>query len=175
MIELSWVAETLRGAGYEVADAADGAVDAVTVDTRKGCSGALFVALPGSRSDGHAFIEDAVTKGASALLVSRERAEEAMKLSSGKPVFAVPDTLAALQALAAAYRQRVDPRVVAVTGTTGKTGTKDFIASILGTRFDVHATPGNLNNHIGLPLTILGMEGGKRCWLRRWVRTTRTR
>lgn len=161
MIELSWVAETLRGAGYEIAETADGAVDAVTVDTRKGCSGALFVALPGSRSDGHAFIEDAVSRGASALLVSRERAEEAVRLSSGRPVFAVPDTLAALQALAAAYRRRVDPRVVAVTGTTGKTGTKDFIASILGTRFNVHATPGNLNNHIGLPLTVLGMEGGE--------------
>ncbi len=73
----------------------------------------------------------------------------------------MPDTLAALQEIAAAYRRRVDPRVVAVTGTTGKTGTKDFVASILGRRFNVHSTPGNLNNHIGLPLTILGMEGGE--------------
>jgi UDP-N-acetylmuramoyl-tripeptide--D-alanyl-D-alanine ligase len=76
-------------------------------------------------------------------------------------VFDVPDTLAGLQAVAAAYRALVNPRVVAVTGSTGKTGTKDFIASVLSRRFEVHATPGNLNNHIGLPLTILGMGGSE--------------
>jgi UDP-N-acetylmuramoyl-tripeptide--D-alanyl-D-alanine ligase len=155
------VAESLREAGYEGAGAPDGSVDSVTVDTRKGCSGALFVALSGIRSDGHDFLEEAVAQGAAALLVSREREEAAGAVSAGKPVFAVPDTLAALQALAASYRRRVNPRVVAVTGTTGKTGTKDFIASILEERFTVHATPGNLNNHIGLPLTILGMKGGE--------------
>ena len=139
----------------------DGSIAAVSVDTRKGCEGALFVALQGGRSDGHDFLEDAVKQGAAALLVSMEHAGEAETVSAGKPVFAVPDTLAALQELAAAYRRRVSPRVVAVTGTTGKTGTKDFIASILTERFTVHATPGNLNNHIGLPLTILGMDGSE--------------
>jgi UDP-N-acetylmuramoyl-tripeptide--D-alanyl-D-alanine ligase len=155
------VAESLREAGCEGEHAPDGFIEAVTVDTRKGCRGALFVALQGSRSDGHDFLEDAVAKGVAALLVSKEYAVVAGEISTGRPVFAVPDTLAALQALAAAYRRRVNPRVVAVTGTTGKTGTKDFIASILAERFTVHATPGNLNNHIGLPLTILGMEGGE--------------
>ncbi|HER44113.1 MAG TPA: UDP-N-acetylmuramoyl-tripeptide--D-alanyl-D-alanine ligase [Candidatus Eisenbacteria bacterium] len=134
-------------------------MEAVSVDTRNGCAGALFVALRGDRSDGHDYLEEAVSKGAAALLVSRERSLDAKRVSAGKPVFAAPDTLAALQELAAAYRRRVDPRVVAVTGTTGKTGTKDFISSILEKRYAVHATPGNLNNHIGLPLTILGMGG----------------
>jgi UDP-N-acetylmuramoyl-tripeptide--D-alanyl-D-alanine ligase len=73
----------------------------------------------------------------------------------------VKDTLAGLQALAAAYRALVHPRVIAVTGSSGKTGTKDLIAAIVAKRFAVHATPGNLNNHIGLPLTILGMEGSE--------------
>jgi UDP-N-acetylmuramoyl-tripeptide--D-alanyl-D-alanine ligase len=153
------VAEALREVGYEGACVPDGSVDSVTVDTRKGCSGALFVALGGDRSDGHDFLEEAIAQGAAALLVSREHAGDADAISAGRPVFAVPDTLAGLQALAAAYRRRVNPRVVAVTGTTGKTGTKDFIASILEERFTVHSTPGNLNNHIGLPLTILGMKG----------------
>ena len=155
------MAESLREAGFEGEHAPDGSIEAVTVDTRKGCTGALFVALQGSRSDGHDFLEDAIAQGAAALLVSQEHAGAAGEVSAGKPVFAVPDTLAALQALAEAYRNRVNPRVVAVTGTTGKTETKDFIASILAERFTVHATPGNLNNHIGLPLTIFGMAGGE--------------
>ncbi len=155
------MAESLRAAGYEGSDAPKGLVDSVIVDTRKECAGALFVALGGARFDGHDFLEDAVAQGAAALLVSRQREEDAVSVSSGRPVFAVPDTLAALQALAAAYRRKVNPHVVAVTGTTGKTGTKDFIASILEKRYTVHSTPGNLNNHIGLPLTILGMKGGE--------------
>ncbi len=76
-------------------------------------------------------------------------------------MFDVGDTLAGLQALAAAYRALVNPRVIAVTGSSGKTGTKDLIAAIVAKRFSVHATPGNLNNHIGLPLTILGMDGSE--------------
>ena len=155
------MAESLRESGYEGKHTPDGFIEAVTVDTRNGCRGALFVALQGTRFDGHDFLEEAIGRGADALLVSQEHAGEAGAVSAGKPIFAVPDTLAALQALAAAYRSRVNPRVVAVTGSTGKTGTKDFIASILAERFSVHATPGNLNNHIGLPLTILGMEGGE--------------
>lgn len=136
-------------------------MDGVTIDTRERCERALFVALRGNRSDGHDYLGEAVACGAGAFLVSIDRKEDATAVSRGKPVFAVPDTLEALQALAAAYRERVNPRVVAVTGSTGKTGTKDFIASILMQRFNVHATPGNLNNHIGLPLTVLGMEGGE--------------
>lgn len=82
-------------------------------------------------------------------------------LTESVPVFDVPDTVAAIQAVASRYRALVDPKVVAVTGSSGKTETKNLIASVLSKRFRVHATPGNLNNHIGLPLTLFGMEGGE--------------
>lgn len=155
------MADSLRGAGYSVCSPHDGWIAGVTIDTRRRCEDSLFVALKGSRSDGHDYLAEAVERGAAALLVSEDREEEATALSGEKPVFAVPDPLLALQALAASYRKLVNPRVMAVTGSTGKTGTKDFIASILSLRFGVHATPGNLNNHIGLPLTLLGMEGAE--------------
>jgi len=117
--------------------------------------------LEGSHADGHNFLQEAVEDGAAALLVSREHRDAAVSVARGIPVFDVTDTLTGLQTLAASYRTLVNPRVVAVTGSTGKTGTKDFIASILSSRFHVHATPGNLNNHIGLPLTLLGMGGSE--------------
>lgn len=153
------MADSLKPAGYGGGDPGGGFIDGVSIDTRTGCSGALFVALNGEHDDGHVFLRDAVGKGAAALLVAQERLSDAREAAGDLPVFGVRDTLAGLQALAAAYRDRVSPRVVAITGSTGKTGTKDIIASIVACRFRVHATPGNLNNHIGLPLTMLGMEG----------------
>jgi UDP-N-acetylmuramoyl-tripeptide--D-alanyl-D-alanine ligase len=159
--ELRWVAEALERAGYRGGDPGEGSLVGVSTDTRKGCDRMLFVALKGDGADGHAFLKEAIAKGAAALLVSSSRRSASVRLARSIPVFDVPDTLLGLQTLAAAYRERVNPRVIAVTGSTGKTGTKDFIASILAQRLRVHATPGNLNNHIGLPLTLLGMEGGE--------------
>ncbi|UCF06683.1 MAG: UDP-N-acetylmuramoyl-tripeptide--D-alanyl-D-alanine ligase [bacterium] len=158
-VELRWIAEALKNVGEDVDDPGEGCVEGVSIDTRSGCAGALFVALKGECSDGHSYLTEAVERGAAALLVSRKRRSEAESAAGGLPVFSVGETLLGLQALAASYRERVGPRVVAVTGSTGKTGTKDMIAGILARRFKVHATPGNLNNHIGLPLTLLGMEG----------------
>jgi UDP-N-acetylmuramoyl-tripeptide--D-alanyl-D-alanine ligase len=136
-------------------------IEGVSIDTRTSCCRCLFVALEGGASDGHRYLADAIAKGAAGLLVTYAHRDEAASAAGSVPVFAVRDTLAGLQAIAAAYRARVDPRVIAVTGSTGKTGTKNFITAVLSRRFRVHATPGNLNNHIGLPLTILGMEGGE--------------
>jgi UDP-N-acetylmuramoyl-tripeptide--D-alanyl-D-alanine ligase len=133
----------------------------VSIDTRAECEHRLFVALKGASADGHDFIREAVLKGAAALLVSSEHKRDEAECAGGLPVFHVPDTLRGLQALAAAYRALVNPRVIAITGSTGKTGTKEFIAAVAARRFRVMATPGNLNNHIGLPLTILGMEGSE--------------
>jgi UDP-N-acetylmuramoyl-tripeptide--D-alanyl-D-alanine ligase len=158
--DLVWVAGALRRAGYRGPDPHAGAVTRVSIDTRADCSGALFVALAGANADGHEYLREAIERGAVALLVARSRLDEAVAEAGNTPVFDVPDTLAGLQAIASAWRERVNPRVIAVTGSTGKTGTKDFAAAILARRFAVHATPGNLNNHIGLPLTILGMEDG---------------
>jgi UDP-N-acetylmuramoyl-tripeptide--D-alanyl-D-alanine ligase len=157
---LRWIAETLGAVGYLGGDPGAGVVEGVSIDTRNSCERCLFVALEGGVSDGHRYISDAISKGAAGLLVSYAHRDEAAAAGS-VPVFAVRDTLAGLQTLASAYRTRVNPRVIAVTGSTGKTGTKDFITAILSRRFRVHATPGNLNNHIGLPLTILGMEGSE--------------
>jgi len=158
---MRWVADALRNAGYRGGDPGEGWIEGVSIDTRAACEHRLFVALKGEHADGHDFLKEAVWKGASALLVSADRKRETVKFAETTAVFAVPDTLAGLQALASAYRATVNPRVIAVTGSTGKTGTKDLIAAIIARRFSVHATPGNLNNHIGLPLTILGMEGGE--------------
>ncbi|MDD4856983.1 MAG: UDP-N-acetylmuramoyl-tripeptide--D-alanyl-D-alanine ligase [Candidatus Krumholzibacteria bacterium] len=136
-------------------------MEGVSIDTRSGCEHRLFIALKGASADGHDFLREAVQKGAAALLVSSGHKREATDLAGALPVFDVPDTLRALQALAAAYRALVNPRVIAITGSTGKTGTKEYLAAIVARRYRVMATPGNLNNHIGLPLTILGMEGSE--------------
>ncbi len=155
------MAEALAAAGYHGGDPGAGAIEGVSIDTREACERRLFVALKGASADGHDYLGAAVERGVAALLVSSSRKAEASRIAGDIRVFDVPDTLAGLQALAAAYRALVNPRVIAVTGSSGKTGTKDLIAAVVGKRFGVHATPGNLNNHIGLPLTILGMEGSE--------------
>ncbi|HUV35679.1 MAG TPA: UDP-N-acetylmuramoyl-tripeptide--D-alanyl-D-alanine ligase [Patescibacteria group bacterium] len=155
------MAKALRSAGFRDDGPVDGFIEGVSIDTRSGCAGALFVALPGTHGDGHEFLGSAVEQGAVALLVSIERIEDAHAVAGGIPVLGVPDPLEGLQAIAAAYRDLVDPIVIAVTGSTGKTATKELIAAVVSSRFTVHATPGNLNNHIGLPLTLLGMEGNE--------------
>jgi UDP-N-acetylmuramoyl-tripeptide--D-alanyl-D-alanine ligase len=134
---------------------ADVALDGVSSDTRNISPGQLFVALKGERFDAHDFLADAKKLGAVAVLVS-----SADKLPAGFPAVVVADTRLALGRLAAVWRARYDIPVLAVTGSNGKTTTKEMIASILKTRFDdsVLATRGNLNNDIGLPLTLLGLN-----------------
>lgn len=134
-------------------------VRGVSTDTRSVGVAQLFVALAGERFDAHDFLVDAVTRGASALLVSRESA-----VPSGVPAIVVSDTRLALGALAAAWRRSFDLPLIAVTGSNGKTTTKEMIASILKAAFGdaVLATRGNLNNDIGLPLTLLGLDASHR-------------
>jgi UDP-N-acetylmuramoyl-tripeptide--D-alanyl-D-alanine ligase len=120
----------------------------------------LFVALRGENGDGHDHIAAAVSGGAAALMVGEGRGAAARKAAPGLPVFEVKDTLAGLQALAGAWRDRVDPRVVAITGSSGKTTVKEMVTAVLSMKYRVHATTGNLNNHIGVPLTILSMPEG---------------
>ena len=155
------IADLLSDAGCDTTGDLDGSIERISIDTRGECRNALFVAFMGEDRDGHAYLAEAVERGAVALLVSKRYEKKAIDMDKVHALFTTEDTLAAIQTLAASYRAQVNPRVVAVTGSTGKTGTKDFIASILSKRFNVHSTPGNLNNHIGLPLTLLGMEGGE--------------
>ncbi len=133
-------------------------ITAVSTDTRSLGPGALYVALSGERFDGHDFLDEAARKGAVAALVHRHDPEAWKRF--GGAVIRVADSLAGLQGLAAAYRALLDPLVTAVTGSNGKTSTKDMIARILAQGGAVSATRGNFNNHIGLPLSMLEMEPG---------------
>lgn len=139
--------------GSLVAGRGDACIDGgVSTDTRTLSPGSLFFALAGENFDAHDLLPKAVEAGASALVVSR--IPEGMDLG-GVAVIGVPDTLRALQRLAAWYRGELDVVVVGITGSNGKTSTKDFTAAVLSQRYQVHATRGNLNNHIGVPLTVL--------------------
>jgi len=127
-----------------------GSVGSWSIDTRtQGGEDPLYVALRGEVHDGHDFVMDAAARGATAVLVDREVA------GCGVPQFRVWDTLAALQDLARRARLRLTGTVVGVTGSAGKTTTKETIAALLGGWFRVGKNEGNLNNHIGLPLSIL--------------------
>jgi UDP-N-acetylmuramoyl-tripeptide--D-alanyl-D-alanine ligase len=123
----------------------------VSTDTRTILPGNLFVPLVGERFDGHDYVAQALASGAGAALWQTERAEAPQQ---ARLIF-VRDNLQALQALANAWRRELGLKVVAITGSNGKTTTKDIVAELLNTTYRVHKTPGNLNNHIGLPLTIL--------------------
>jgi UDP-N-acetylmuramoyl-tripeptide--D-alanyl-D-alanine ligase len=125
----------------------------ITTDTRKIGKGDVFLALKGERFDGHDYLRDAVRDGASALIVSR-----VPKLNTlGVPIYEVNDTLVALGALANYWRRAWGKTIIGVAGSNGKTSTKDLLRASLGQSFTVHATTGNLNNRIGVPLTLLAL------------------
>jgi len=122
-----------------------------SVDTRTLQTGDIFFALRGPNHDGHDHVATALERGAAAVVVDRVLAVRGTQI-------VVPDTLLALQQLAVWARERWGGKVVAVTGSAGKTTTKDVIAHLLSARFDTDKTNGNLNNHIGLPLSILRLR-----------------
>jgi UDP-N-acetylmuramoyl-tripeptide--D-alanyl-D-alanine ligase len=125
----------------------DARFDHVSTDTRKVCKGDLFVALKGEHFDGADFVVDAATKGAVAAIVER-------RVESSIPLLVVKDARIALGKLAAFWLGRFDIPIVAVTGSNGKTTTKEMLAAILREKGEVLATQGNLNNDIGVPLTL---------------------
>ena len=130
-------------------------VHSVSTDSRSIKEGDLFIALKGDSFNGHDFVQEAFTDGAVAVMV-----EEGVDLNvnSNTPVIVVRDTLSGLQEFAKNYRKSLNLTGVGITGSNGKTSTKDFIYSVLSERFSVSATAGNYNNHIGLPLTVLEAE-----------------
>jgi UDP-N-acetylmuramoyl-tripeptide--D-alanyl-D-alanine ligase len=137
----------------------------VTTDSRAVAPGDLFVALRGERFDGHAFVAEALDKGAVAAMVAGAEAARRGAQWAGIPLLVVEDTRLGLGALAGFWRARFPGRIVAVTGSNGKTTVKEMIAGILraqtGDAGQVAVTPGNLNNDIGMPLTLLGMGAGQ--------------
>jgi len=133
-------------------------VDRLHTDTRTLAAGDCFVALHGDRFDGHTFVPQAKNHGAVAALVSNPI--PAADVPEGLGLVEVRNTLEALQRFAANYRQLLSVRTIGVTGSSGKTSTKELIASVLRTRFKTKATEGNLNNHIGVPLTLIRLDEG---------------
>ncbi len=129
-------------------------VRGAVIDSREVEPGMLFVALPGSNTDGRLYVKEAEMRGAAGVLTARNGAVEETTL----PLFQVDDPLSALQNLATAYRKRFTVPVIAVTGSNGKTTTKEMIAALLSDRYTVAKSRGNLNNHLGLPLSILNWD-----------------
>jgi len=136
-------------------DGPDGGFGGVSIDSRTLEPGDLFVAIRGERFDGHDFAEAAAGRGACAVAVSRD-------VPVAVPRIVVDDTLAALTAAAAAWRRRFDIPLVGVGGSNGKTTTKELLASILRERGPALATRGNLNNHLGVPLTLFRLDASHR-------------
>jgi UDP-N-acetylmuramoyl-tripeptide--D-alanyl-D-alanine ligase len=136
------------------ADFFDIMVHGVSTDTRTIQQGNLYIPLKGAKFNGHAFVQDALDKGASAVLWAETEGTPPRDV----PVIIVDDTLRALQRLAHRYRKQLSVKVIGITGSNGKTTTKDMVASLLATTYKVQKTEGNLNNHIGVPLTLLRLE-----------------
>lgn len=131
-------------------------INKVVIDSREADQGSVFFALRGER-DGHTFVNDAIRGGARAVVVEKEPETESTIESAA--VFVVDNTLAALQDLAKYWRRKHSIKVIGVTGSVGKTTTKELIAEVLKTRFKVLKSEKNLNNEIGLPLTLLKLNG----------------
>ena len=151
-------AEVLAATGAPATRSGSRVFEGVSTDTRTLASGMLYVALKGERFDGHTFLGEAARRGAAGAVVRRGMA--AAESGFSLPLFEVDDTLVALGALACFHRNRFRIPVGAVAGSNGKTTTKEMVAAILRTRGATLATEGNLNNEIGVPLTLfrLGPE-----------------
>src|SRR5512138_3203572 len=145
------------------------------IDSRQVIPGSMFVAIPGEKADGHDFVEEAFRRGASFALIQREvshslRILDVSAISSGHTLpreslvppicLRVENTVTALQQIARFWRRKLDLRVIGITGSVGKSTTKEMVAEVLSTRFRTLKSPGNLNNEIGLPLTILRLSSG---------------
>ena len=131
----------------------DRPIRGAAVDSRLVQRGNVFVALPGERTDGHLHLEDAVARGAAALLVTRQIDD--VRPYGDVTIVRVADGVAALSAVAAAWRRRFDPLVVGITGSIAKTSTKEAVATVLGATRRTLKSEGNQNNEIGLPLTLM--------------------
>ena len=129
----------------------------VTTDSRKICGGEMFFALHGDNFDGNRFAIQALKDGAAyAIVDSAEVATSSAEYADR--LIVVEDTLAALQSLAAYHREQLTIPIIAIVGSNGKTTTKELVSRVLSQRYSVYATRGNLNNHIGVPLTLLAMD-----------------
>lgn len=145
--------------GELIAAAADPIqVTGYSIDSRTIGAGELFFAVKGERLDGHAFVGAAIEKGAVAAVVSQDKLDASRAVATSHPLIVVEDTLRALQQLAAAVRRHWGKRVIGITGSAGKTTTKEAVAGVLSRRYQVLKSQGNLNNAFGLPLQLLKLD-----------------
>lgn len=148
-LTLKKIAEVCKGTLHCCGKGTDGEISGVVLDSRQIKKGYLFIATRGERADGHRFIPQVFSNGAAGVVCEEEPEDK-----SG-PYILVEDSFQALRDIAGFYRQQLDVTVVGVTGSVGKTSTKEFISSVLEMKYKVLKTEGNFNNEIGLPLTIL--------------------
>lgn len=152
-----WCSAELDGEGADGRTAMGYSIDSRTIG-----AGELFFAVKGGHFDGHDFVGAAMARGAVAAVVSREKLAEARKAAEDRPLLVVDETLKALQQLAAAVRRdwglQGGKRVIGITGSAGKTTTKEAVAKVLSEKFSVLKSQGNLNNAFGLPLQLLKLE-----------------
>jgi UDP-N-acetylmuramoyl-tripeptide--D-alanyl-D-alanine ligase len=153
--------------------AAEAIITEAAIDSRHVIPGSLFVAIPGERVDGHTYLEEAFKRGAAFALVQQDVGAQwkTVDLRPGSPppspdelvqplCLRVEDSIAALQQIARFWRRKLNVRVIGITGSVGKSTTKEVVAQVLAQRFRTLRSPGNLNNEIGLPLTILRLSPG---------------
>ena len=131
-------------------------VSDVVIDSRKISMGSMFIALPGENTDGHCFVFKAIQEGAALCVVSDEWTEH--NNITAQPLWIVESPEKALQQLSKKWREQFDIPILAITGTNGKTTTRAMCSAILNKKYMLHTTSGNLNNHLGLPLTLLKMR-----------------
>lgn len=157
---LEWVLSALNAGddgllvGESLRDRAAAEWNGAVIDSRAECSGRLFFALRGEHTDGHRHASEAFAAGSAAVVIDDEATCSSLD-RAGVPYILTKDTRRALQELARAYRSQLEVRVIAITGSAGKTTTKEYARKILKTKFRVFANPGNFNSMIGVPVTIL--------------------
>lgn len=172
MLTLADVFEALTRSTVRIPNVA-AVITEASIDSRQVIPGSLFVAIRGENVDGHDFIADAFKRGASFALIQKDvpasfpTLDLRAGLSADSPLqldsplcLRVENTLSALQQIARFWRRKMDLRVIGITGSVGKSTTKEMVAEVLGTRYRTLRSPGNLNNEIGLPLTILKLGPG---------------
>jgi UDP-N-acetylmuramoyl-tripeptide--D-alanyl-D-alanine ligase len=158
---VTWVLEAVgNGSNGCATNASGGCVTGVSTDSRLVREGDLYVALEGEKFDGHDFVGSAFANGAAAALISRDIDD--LGGVRDRPVIRVADTKKALGKLAAAHRRTLQAKIIAVTGSNGKTTVKDLVAHLLAGKGRVVKAPKSFNNDIGLPLTLLAMDGRTR-------------
>ncbi len=163
----------LKASGRQPGEIQDFELTGAEIDSRKVIPGSIFFALPGEHTDGHDFIADAFSKGALLAVVQKDVSDRFPMIDLTESVDAsiatvpvpplcirVNDSLKALQQIAAHWRRQLDLRVIGITGSVGKSSTKELVAEVLSRKYHTFKNPGNYNNEIGLPLTLLNMGEG---------------